>query len=135
MESLPYLGSTSQFSRIRPGVIVKLPVEVWKGNPNHEKLEEENARAIAIERQILKKLSPHPRIVPFVCPFNHTVAASEVFSAAFWGSMTMAFCLAKQATGTCRRILTATMPQLTPLCVGNELCKRLKPLYIYTSMV
>jgi hypothetical protein len=76
MEPLTYLGSTSQFSRIGPGIIVKSPMKIWKGNSNHKKLEEENASAIDIEQRILKKLGRHRRIVPFVHPSNDTMAAS-----------------------------------------------------------
>jgi hypothetical protein len=76
MEPLTYLGSTSQFSRIGPGVIIKSPMKVWTGNSNHKKLGEENASAIDIEQRILKKLGHHHRIVPFVRPSNDITAAS-----------------------------------------------------------
>ncbi|KIV97856.1 hypothetical protein PV10_01560 [Exophiala mesophila] len=65
MEPLHYVSSTSQFSRIGPGLVVKAPMEVSKENPNHKQLEEHNAKAIDVEAQILKRLGRHPRIVPF----------------------------------------------------------------------
>jgi hypothetical protein len=68
MEFLDYVGSTSQFSLVSLERIIKTPMEVWRGNPNYQKLEEENAKAIAIEAQILKELGSHPRIVPSVEP-------------------------------------------------------------------
>lgn len=63
-----YRGSTSDFSRLSSGVIVKSPMKVWAGNPNRKRLEDENEKAISIERRILEKLGSHPRIVPFVHP-------------------------------------------------------------------
>lgn len=64
MELLSYLGSTSEFYRASSGRIIKWPMQVWVGNPNFERLEKENAKAIALEAQILEKLGRHPRIVP-----------------------------------------------------------------------
>ncbi|CZT13927.1 uncharacterized protein RAG0_17513 [Rhynchosporium agropyri] len=66
MESLSYRGSTSNFSRFESGIVVKSPMKIWAGNPNHKKLEIEREEAIAFERQILKKLGDHPRIVPYL---------------------------------------------------------------------
>ncbi|KAF2195603.1 kinase-like protein [Zopfia rhizophila CBS 207.26] len=66
MKPLTYRGSTSDFFRIGPGVIVKSPMKVWVKNPNHKKLEEEMERAISFERRVLEKLGSHPRIVPYL---------------------------------------------------------------------
>ncbi|CZS96270.1 uncharacterized protein RCO7_04970 [Rhynchosporium graminicola] len=66
MESLSYRGSTSNFSRFESGIVVKSPMKIWAGNPNHKKLEIEREEAIAFERQILEKLGDHPRIVPYL---------------------------------------------------------------------
>ena len=76
MEPLHYVSSTSQFSRIGPGLVVKAPMEVSKENPDHKQLEEHNAKAIDVEAQILKRLGRHPRIVPFAKPPNETMASS-----------------------------------------------------------
>jgi len=52
MEPLEYMGITSQFSRASPDHFIKSPMKVWRGNPNYQTREEENAKAIAIEAQI-----------------------------------------------------------------------------------
>lgn len=84
MELLKYIGSTSQFSRASADRIIKSPMEIWRGNPNYRKREEENAKAIAIEAQILKKLGSHPRIVPSVQPQKpQNLELSIVYR--FWG--------------------------------------------------
>lgn len=70
MECLPYIGSTSSFFRIGPGVIIKRPMKIDKTFLCREAFEKENQDAILIERKILEKLGKHPRIVPSV--HNHS---------------------------------------------------------------
>ncbi|KAB5514876.1 kinase [Coniochaeta sp. 2T2.1] len=65
MQSLSYLGSTSDFYRIAEGLILKSPMKVSEENPNREGLETANKNAINIERRILETLGSHPRIVPY----------------------------------------------------------------------
>ena len=69
---LQFRGSTSHFVRLEPGIVAKLPMSVWKGNPNHEKLEEEFTKAISFEKLILERLGKHPSIVPCVSLINYT---------------------------------------------------------------
>lgn len=68
MNYLPYRGSTSDFCRCTSTTIAKLPMKVWTGNPNYQKLEQEMEQAIDFEARILEMLGDHPRIVPFVYP-------------------------------------------------------------------
>lgn len=76
MESLPYRGSTSEFSRYDSTTVAKLPMNVWRGNPNYQGLEEEMKEAIDFERRVLEMLGDHPRIVPFVYPLILTCLRS-----------------------------------------------------------
>ncbi|KAF2835319.1 kinase [Patellaria atrata CBS 101060] len=77
MESLPYHGSTSDFFRFDTGRIIKLPMKVWEGNPNHQELEEEMERAISFERKILEKLGSHSRIVPYLGAYDKGILLRE----------------------------------------------------------
>jgi len=71
MQSLSYRGSTSDFYRAAKGVVLKSPMKVSEENPNRGALETANINAINIERQILETLGSHPRIVPFVHPYDY----------------------------------------------------------------
>ncbi|KAF2271830.1 kinase-like protein [Westerdykella ornata] len=63
MLALPYYGSTSTFYRIRPGVVLKSPVQVWEKSAHRHKLSERITNSFVVERQILEKLGDHPRII------------------------------------------------------------------------
>jgi hypothetical protein len=76
MQSLSYRGSSSDFYRIAEGVVLKAPMKVSEENPNREALERANMKAINIERQILETLGSHPRIVPFVRPYDDILLES-----------------------------------------------------------
>lgn len=52
-------------------------MSVWEGAPNRRILEEENKRAINIERQILEHLGKHSRIVPYLQPYGAGILLSE----------------------------------------------------------
>ena len=62
MQKLEYIGSTSTFYRLRPGVIVKKPKTGWVDTQG----EEDCVRAINLEHQILQHLGSHENIVPYV---------------------------------------------------------------------
>lgn len=64
LESLQ--SSTSRFSRVQPGVILKYPVEVWKESRAFQRLTDEIANSFSVERQIFNKLGVHPRIVRYI---------------------------------------------------------------------
>jgi hypothetical protein len=59
-------GSTSTFYRVRPGVILKSPTQVWEGSSHYQELTKELAHSFSAERQIFDKLGDHPRIVKFI---------------------------------------------------------------------
>lgn len=63
MEKLSYFGCTSNFYRVRPGVLVKNPSEVWKPHPARW---QECLEAISLEHQIFKHLGHHRTIVKYV---------------------------------------------------------------------
>lgn len=77
MEALPYRGSTSDFYRVAQGMVLKSPMNISEGASNRQTLEEENKRAIDIERQILEYLGEHPRIVPYLQPYGDGILLSE----------------------------------------------------------
>ncbi|KAB5511443.1 hypothetical protein GE09DRAFT_1180164 [Coniochaeta sp. 2T2.1] len=58
-----FRGSTSRFCRVRQGVLLKYPVEVWRESSAYQKLTDEIANNFSVERQILDLLGEHPRIV------------------------------------------------------------------------
>ena len=66
MAALRYEGSTSTFSRVRPGVIIKSPKQVWKESSSYNELTQKIAYNFYVERQILQRLGNHPRIVKLV---------------------------------------------------------------------
>ncbi|KAG9230401.1 kinase-like domain-containing protein [Amylocarpus encephaloides] len=72
MAALKYYGSTSSFSRVRPGVILKSPTQVWE-----EKLTKEFARNFLVKRQIFDRLSDHPRIVRFTMGMQQGLLLAE----------------------------------------------------------
>ncbi|KAI0810001.1 kinase-like domain-containing protein [Xylaria sp. FL0064] len=61
-----FQGSTSRFCHIKPGVILKYPVEVWKESGAYQKLTDEITNNFLVERQILDLLGEHPRIVKYL---------------------------------------------------------------------
>jgi hypothetical protein len=66
MTVLTYYGSTSTFCRVRPGVILKSPVQVWEESAHRQELSKEIAHSFFVEWQILTKLGDHTRIVKSV---------------------------------------------------------------------
>jgi len=66
MVALKYNGSTSTFSRVRPGVILKSPTQVWKESSSYDQLTRKFALNFSIERRIYEKVGDHPTIVKFV---------------------------------------------------------------------
>ncbi|MCJ1474029.1 hypothetical protein MMC13_002687 [Lambiella insularis] len=66
MTTLTYYGSTCIFYRVRPGVVLKSPVQVWEKSLHRKKLSEEIAHSFFVERQIFEMLGQHPRIVKYL---------------------------------------------------------------------
>ena len=66
MAHLTYYGSTSTVYRVRLGVVLKSPVQVWEKSSDRQNLTKEIAHSFFVERQILRKLGDHPRIVKSV---------------------------------------------------------------------
>lgn len=90
-----YQGSTSRFYRVRQGVLLKYPLEVWRESSAYQKLTDEIANNLSVERQILDFLGEHPRIVRFIFPsLPHSINPSthskyerrEHNTASTWGS-------------------------------------------------
>lgn len=70
MEFKQFNGSTSEFLSLGDGILVKKPMKVWEGNANRESLEKEFENALSIERKLLEHLGSHPRIVPYLGPYD-----------------------------------------------------------------
>ncbi|ETS84061.1 hypothetical protein PFICI_05937 [Pestalotiopsis fici W106-1] len=66
MHPLPYHGSSSNFYQAEPEVVLKAPMRIRVQNENRKALEEQNSKAIDVERRILEVLGKHPRIVPYL---------------------------------------------------------------------
>ncbi|KAL9101971.1 MAG: hypothetical protein Q9163_002829 [Psora crenata] len=80
MDRLNWRGSTSQFERTAPGVILKAPMKFWMEHAEPE-TRKEVEKAFFIEKQILERLGGHPRIVPFVHPYFVAVQAESLLLA------------------------------------------------------
>lgn len=59
-----WLGSTSKFLQVRPGVILKYPV-TFSQSCLCQTRSDEIAKNFDVERQILEALGEHPRIVRY----------------------------------------------------------------------
>ncbi|KAJ5594874.1 kinase-like protein, partial [Penicillium hispanicum] len=57
-----HYGSTAAISRVRPGVLLKLPYEPNTEGPHVGKVKESVAHAFSVEKPILEMLGSHPRI-------------------------------------------------------------------------
>lgn len=63
MADVIHYGSTATLSRVRPGVLLKLPYEPNIEAPHVEKIKESVVHAFSVEQPILEMLGSHPRIV------------------------------------------------------------------------
>jgi hypothetical protein len=110
-EGLGFLGSTSTFTRISAGVLVKSPLQISEDLPDHRERTERNGRAIALEIRLLERLGPHRTIVP--CVFcSSTVSMSLRFHETdTWGDPTHSqdFDRLKHVTAVFRSILIPSM--------------------------
>lgn len=83
-DKLACLGSTSEFYRIREGVVLKSPARVWEQSSAYQKLTDTIAENFLIERQILEALGDHPRIVRSVLKGLDVLISIDT-SLAIWG--------------------------------------------------
>ncbi|KAK5995962.1 Spindle assembly checkpoint kinase-like protein [Cladobotryum mycophilum] len=63
---VPYIGSTSMFCRVKPGVLLQYPMPLCNASTGPNELTERFAHKFLVERQILPLLGSHPRIVPYL---------------------------------------------------------------------
>ncbi|KND86401.1 putative serine/threonine-protein kinase gdt2 [Tolypocladium ophioglossoides CBS 100239] len=61
-----FQGSTSHFCRVKRGVVLKYPVQIWSESSSHKLLTDKIANNFSVERQIFHLLGSHPRIVLYL---------------------------------------------------------------------
>ncbi|RDA88202.1 hypothetical protein CP532_6794 [Ophiocordyceps camponoti-leonardi (nom. inval.)] len=78
MAEAEFEGSTSELLRVREGVVLKYPRQIWRESKLYTFLTESINTSFSVERQILETLEHHPRIVKWVLAISRRVAVEAV---------------------------------------------------------